>query len=286
MQEAGRLIETVWNKTVWPIIQSTFKAVFGIELPKWHKLKLEMKAWWDNEVWPKIQDIFMMVFGIELPDFKTTISNISTWWTESVWPSIKALFGAVFSIFTEDEDGQTVGQRLIEWWGKVLNALGNVISAVFGINVPTVEETVWKIRKWWAKVLGKTNLSVTFQSDSGSSHGGGSGTKWNADGAVFRKPTIFNTRLGLQGVGEAGPEAVAPIGVLQGYVQKAVRSETGIMAEEMRNMVQTFTETVENLRSQPVAINVDSKAVAVLMAREMTKSIGNRNIQSLMAMGG
>lgn len=46
--------------------------------------------------------------------------------------------------------------------------------------------------------------------------------KWNALGAVFDQPTIMPTRLGWQGVGEAGPEAVAPITVLQTYVEEAV----------------------------------------------------------------
>lgn len=45
---------------------------------------------------------------------------------------------------------------------------------------------------------------------------------WRAKGAVFDQPTIMPTRLGWQGVGEAGPEAVAPITVLQTYVADAV----------------------------------------------------------------
>ena len=49
---------------------------------------------------------------------------------------------------------------------------------------------------------------------------------WRAKGAVFDQPTIMPTRLGWQGVGEAGPEAVAPITVLQTYVEEAV--ERGI----------------------------------------------------------
>ena len=49
--------------------------------------------------------------------------------------------------------------------------------------------------------------------------------KWNAEGAIFSKPTIFNTAQGLQGVGESGAEAIAPIDKLMGYVQAAVRSE-------------------------------------------------------------
>jgi len=37
---------------------------------------------------------------------------------------------------------------------------------------------------------------------------------WNADGAIFMKPAIFDTRYGYQGVGEAGPEAVLPLSKL------------------------------------------------------------------------
>ncbi|KYG90018.1 hypothetical protein A0U40_09855 [[Bacillus] sp. KCTC 13219] len=35
--------------------------------------------------------------------------------------------------------------------------------------------------------------------------------QWHAKGAVFSKPTLFNTNSGLRGVGEAGPEAVLPL---------------------------------------------------------------------------
>ena len=37
---------------------------------------------------------------------------------------------------------------------------------------------------------------------------------WNADGGIFTRPTIFDTANGLQGVGEAGPEAILPLSKL------------------------------------------------------------------------
>lgn len=37
---------------------------------------------------------------------------------------------------------------------------------------------------------------------------------WNAKGGIFDRPTIFNTSKGLQGVGEAGPEAIMPLDTL------------------------------------------------------------------------
>ena len=45
---------------------------------------------------------------------------------------------------------------------------------------------------------------------------------WYAKGAVFDNATIIPTLYGLKGVGEAGPEAVAPVDVLQNYVAAAV----------------------------------------------------------------
>lgn len=46
--------------------------------------------------------------------------------------------------------------------------------------------------------------------------------QWYAKGAVFDNATIIPTLYGLKGVGEAGPEAVAPVDVLQNYVAAAV----------------------------------------------------------------
>ena len=83
--------------------------------------------------------------------------------------------------------------------------------------------------------------------------------KWNAQGAIFDQPTIFNTPLGLQGVGERGPEAVAPISVLQGYVAAAVRHENEAiirtLIEQNRNM-QDFLK-----RTMPQAVLLDSGAL-------------------------
>lgn len=53
------------------------------------------------------------------------------------------------------------------------------------------------------------------------------GVEWYAKGGVFDEPTIFATAVGLKGVGEAGPEAVAPISTLMGYIRQAVAEGNG-----------------------------------------------------------
>ena len=41
---------------------------------------------------------------------------------------------------------------------------------------------------------------------------------WNAEGAIFTRPTIFNTLNGYQGFGEAGPEVAMPLSNLAGIM--------------------------------------------------------------------
>jgi hypothetical protein len=61
---------------------------------------------------------------------------------------------------------------------------------------------------------------------------------WWASGAVFNKATLIPTINGVHGVGEAGPEAVSPISVLQDYVESSVRRNVpqidyDLMADKM-----------------------------------------------------
>lgn len=47
-----------------------------------------------------------------------------------------------------------------------------------------------------------------------------------------------------------------------------------------------YDRLAEAMAARPMAFNIDGKAFAVMLAREMNRAIGNRNIQTLMAMGG
>lgn len=96
------------------------------------------------------------------------------------------------------------------------------------------------------------------------------GIKWNAAGAVFDQPTIFDTPLGLQGVGERGPEAVAPISVLQGYVADAVRQENEAI---IRTMIEQTRHMQDFLRrTMPRSVLLDTG----LLVGELTPAIDNQ----------
>lgn len=61
-------------------------------------------------------------------------------------------------------------------------------------------------------------ISVDYKTKSYGNGGNikvpGFNVAWNAAGGIFNRPTIFNTPAGMQGVGEAGPEAVLPLDML------------------------------------------------------------------------
>lgn len=48
------------------------------------------------------------------------------------------------------------------------------------------------------------------------------GISWYAKGAIFKRPTIFETAAGRKGVGEAGAEAVLPIALMRNYIEDSM----------------------------------------------------------------
>lgn len=246
-----------WNNTVWPAIQGFFKQTFNIELPDWKTIGDNISNWW-KEVVKAVGDVFKAVFSIftEDTDGKTVAERLKGWW-DNVTNALGTCISAIFSIFTEDEDGKTVGQRLKDWWKKVLDFLGNFISSVFGVTLPSIDYVVKSIQNWWEDVKRKISLffsagvgvRVYTSSDGSRTFGGGSGQRFdvtpNAAGAVFASPTIFDTRLGYQMVGEAGPEAVAPISVLRGYVREEVEAAMGNNRDN--GMKEAFQDFANNL---------------------------------------
>lgn len=98
--------------------------------------------------------------------------------------------------------------------------------------------------------------------------------KWNAEGGIFDKPTIFNTRTGFQGVGEAGKEAIAPISLLQGYVKDAVKGENdGIINTliDQNRMLMDFLSRVI-----PKSVELDSGALVGNLLPALDMGLSNR----------
>ncbi|MCD7856848.1 MAG: phage tail tape measure protein [Clostridiales bacterium] len=100
---------------------------------------------------------------------------------------------------------------------------------------------------------------------------------WYKEGGVLTDATIFGS-LGstLLGGGEAGPEAVAPIDVLQDYVAAAVDRAIGDSVAQM-------TAAITALASRPVYVSLNGKTLATAAAGDMDTALGS--LQSLTARG-
>lgn len=84
--------------------------------------------------------------------------------------------------------------------------------------------------------------------------------KWNAEGGILTKPTIFgmsgNTLLGG---GEAGAEAIAPISLLQDYIASAVGRDMDVLGKIIIDQNRLLIDFLSN--NMPGAVRLDSGAL-------------------------
>ena len=85
---------------------------------------------------------------------------------------------------------------------------------------------------------------------------------WYAHGAVFDRATIIPTMSGYKGVGEAGPEAVSPVSVLQSYISDAVSEATPQINYDL------LAEKIAQANaSMNVSINLDNRELGRVVRR-------------------
>lgn len=174
-----------------------------------------------------------------------------------MWDKLKAASSkAITGIKNKFNDLKDAAGKVKKWFEDIRKSVSDKIESA----QKAVKKAVDKIKGFFPLKIGKifSNLKIPKISVSGGKapYGiAGKGkmpsfdVKWNAEGAVLTKPTIFgmagNTFLGG---GEAGKEAIAPIDVLQSYVTAAVRSEVGgigrILIEQMQLLLDFLRENM------------------------------------------
>ena len=194
----------------------------------------------------------------------------------NLWNKIKsACSTAVTGIKNKFNDLKDAAGKVKKWFEDIRKAIADKIGAARD----AVDKAIKKIKGYFPLSIGKifSNLKIPKISVSGGKAPfgiAGKGklpsfdVKWNAEGAILTKPTIFgavgNTLLGG---GEAGKEAVAPIDLLQGYIRAAVQAENqGIRATviEQTALLLDFLR-----RNMPKAVLLDTGA----MVGELTPAI-------------
>jgi gas vesicle protein len=186
----------------------------------------------------------------------------------NLWNKIKsACSTAISGIKNKFNDLKDAAGKVKKWFEDIRKAIADKIGAA----KDAVKKAIDKIKGYFPLSIGKifSNFEIPKISVSGGKAPfdiAGKGklpsfdVKWNAEGAILTKPTIFGmTGNTFLGGGEAGKEAVAPIDLLQGYIRAAVRAEDeGVRATliEQNALLMDFLR-----RTIPKAVLLDTGAI-------------------------
>lgn len=234
------------------IIPELLTAIGQILKALWDGLVAGVKAIWENIKTATSQKWNEIKTAITTPinNAKTTVSGIIDSIknkASGVWNSIKSTTSAIWNgiknaIVKPIESAKNLIKGIIDKIKGFFNfkiSWPKIPMPQFFINPPG-----WKIGDLIKGKIPKLDI------------------KWKAKGGIFDKPTIFDTRYGLQGVGEAGPEAVAPIDTLQKYVAEAVASQNGgllkgiyELIEEVRKLNADMKGEFDETRGQEIKFN-------------------------------
>lgn len=302
MQGIGSAISWAWEHVGYPLIQGIFKGIFGIDLPDWDKVAESISDWWDGVVEDVggALEITFKAIGDALTSAKEAV--------EKWWGDVKALFGnlltIVFGLGTGD-DQEAAKEAVAKWWGEIKTKIGGALSIMWHLLNPF--NIAKQVKNAWDRATKGLNLTVgwkTIQQGvesltnpetnplSPDSHyqqvvstpegrGAMRNAGWeviksfftHADGAVFSKPTLFDTHSGYHLVGEAGAEAVAPIGVLQGYVKSAVGEVVGAsMERKLDQMLVALQNGFSGMNQQQIVL--DTGVLVGATAGKMDKRLG------------
>lgn len=221
----------------WDVIKEKAKALGDWLSQTWDNVKN-----WTSEKWNNIKDSISNSFT----NAKNTVAsraneisgNIRERW-ESIKTSTSNAWGSVKSSVTEGitgawasakERASSIRSAISETWNSVKTKTSETWRSIrTAITSPiekardTVKSVIDRIRgffnfSWSLPRLKLPHLSVTGGFSISPPSVPRFGISWYKQGAIFDKPTLFNTPFGLKGVGEAGPEAVLPIEKLPGLL--------------------------------------------------------------------
>ena len=131
----GRTLKNGWSNTVWPLIQKTFKATFGIDVPEWSEMKGIITAWWDggNGIAAAIADVCnwtLNLFGAPADVTAEDVSfALSTWWTNTR-NLVQQACDWTLALFNPPEgDGENGAVSIITaWWNGIKEKVEEVCS--------------------------------------------------------------------------------------------------------------------------------------------------------------
>lgn len=189
--------------------------------------------------------------------------------------AVKSVMSSVFSAAAATVSGI---------WNGIKSTITNVMNSVKS----TVQNAINKVKSivnfsWSLPHLKLPHFSIVGEFSLHPPSVPHLSVSWNAKGAVLTAPTIFGMQGNtLLGGGEAGPEAVAPISVLQRYIRDAVSGSTVDATFEMNGgnaeliaIVKDLSDKLDNLK-----VVLNTGALVGGIASEMDSRLGELGLRT------
>ena len=257
-------ITNVWN-TITSFVSEIVTKIATKITQKFNEIKTTI-----SEIFNKIKSTVSNVWTT----IKTTISNLITSAKDKVSSVVTGIKDKVVNTFNTVKDKVTstfnkVKEGITKPVEKARDTVKGIVDKIkgffdFEFKLPKIKTPKFGITpKGWK--LGDLlegsipKLSIT----------------WNKEGAIFRKPTLFDTRSGLQGVGEAGAEAVLPIEKLENWLNSGfskVVNNNYYNSEKIERLI----EVAEDILNKPTDIYMDRTKVGQAMAETNDNISGQR----------
>ena len=186
----------------------------------------------------------------------------------NMWSKIKSVCSsAVSGIKNKFNDLKGALTTVKNTFGKIKDTIADKIDGAR----QSVKKAIDKIKGLFPLSIGKifSNLKIPKISVSGGKAPFGIAGKgklpsfnvrWNAEGAVLTKPTIFGmVGSTFMGGGEAGKEAVAPIDTLQAYIRTAVKENDEALIRTLIEQNRLMMDFLSRLI--PRAVQLDTGAL-------------------------
>ncbi|UUM12461.1 hypothetical protein NQU17_02540 [Clostridiaceae bacterium HFYG-1003] len=220
-------IKEIWNTVLKPAFDQIVAFIRDTLVPKVKELfpKIEkavktvfetIRTVWETILKPVFDAVWTFIEDNLAPAFSTVFDGIKIV-VETAFDAVGIAIDTVTGVF---EGIKTTIDNVSLWFTGLKDGITNAINAARD----AVDLAIQKIKGFfgfefkWPK-LSMPSFGITPEGWKIGDLLKGPiphlSLKWNAAGGIFDKPTIFNTARGLQGVGEAGPEAIMPLSKLQ-----------------------------------------------------------------------
>lgn len=251
-------LKLAWEgiKLVWAVAVEYFKLVFnsikdyvnvlktylvGAFKTAWASIKLvwAVVGGYFKALWNTIKGVFAVVKAVLSGDFKgawEAIKGIVKTWAnyfKNIWSNIKNVFSNVKSWFSNTFKAawtaiKNIWSNVSSFFSGILGKIKNTFLKVTSIISTPFKNAIDKVKGFFRNLKLKfpgikmPHFKITGKFDIKKMTVPKLSVDWYAQGGILTQPTIFGMNgSSFLGGGEAGPEAVLPIALLQDYINHA-----------------------------------------------------------------